>query len=203
MDIERPRRAELIRLLGSDFDCREEVLLRHAMFATAKLRADVVAVVREGEFAGTAIAFEVKEPSASWQDKRWLYQMRQAADYVYARIDPRAAKLFDPEPAGRIMAAFVFPAPPIRDFGLDGGTEPMLGAATLALHFRVGQARQSRSHRENFSLAFANNEIWQSDKGFKAIARQFLDGRYRLGAGDVDATRLLDERDSAFADYRS
>lgn len=192
MDIEKERRAELIEILGKNFRCYEEVRLRHALFGRRVLRADVIAVPVEGEFSGVPIAFEVKQPAYNQQFKFWIYALRQAADYVYGRIEPQL-RTADSLPIGRrVAAAFIFPAPHISDFGLDGGTDPLLGAATLALHYRVGQVRPSRRNEKIFSLAFANNEIWQADRGFNRTAVQFLDGRFPLGAGAVNAIDELD-----------
>lgn len=187
MDVEKRRRAELIERLGSSFVCLEEVWLSHATFPALKVRADVVAIPLDGSFRNVPLAFEVKEPVAGRQSKEWIAALRQASDYVYARIVKKPNRIPDDIAGRRIAAAFIYPAPHIHDFGLDGGTDPMLGAMTMALHFRVGQARPSRGKPERFALAFANNEIWQYDKGFTIIASQYLDGRRRFGSGSINA----------------
>ncbi|WP_288586507.1 hypothetical protein [uncultured Methylobacterium sp.] len=192
MDIEKRRRAELIERLGPTFVCREEVRLKHALFKDVTIRADVVAISTAEPFDGIPIAFEVKEPAADWQVKKWIYCLRQASDYVYARIDRQTLGDIGWCQGRRIAAAFVYPARVIDHFGLDDGPDPMLGAVTLAMHFRVGQARPSRGKPSCFSLAFANNEIWNSDTGFKMTADQFLDGRYRVGSRQINVFSELE-----------
>lgn len=194
MDIEKQRRIELIQSLGSGFHFFEEVRLRHAMFEGRIIRADVLAVPVEGKFAGVPLAFEVKEPTPEQQSKFWVKALRQAADYVYAKIEPPVRKCEGLPVGGRIAAAFIFPAPATTDYDLQDRKDVLIGARALALHFRVGQARPSVRGKGRFALAFAGNEIWQSDCGFKEVAGQFIGGGYRLGSKIINAIEELDVR---------
>lgn len=191
MDIEQARREELKNILSGHFACHEEVRLRHALFRTCRIRADIVAIPLDPKLAGYALAFEVKEPtSPNWQTKHWIHAMRQASDYLYAEIEPQPGI-----PGGvgrRIAASFLYPSPPISGiFSLDSCDEPLAGALLLALHFRVGHAHYDRKKGDRFVLSFGPNEVWRSDIGFSAVAIGLLTGKRTVGSQRIDVLRSL------------
>ncbi|MGQ0685787.1 hypothetical protein [Bradyrhizobium sp.] len=90
MDIEKDRRAELIRALSGHFLCYEEVTLRHCLLTNHRIRADIVAVPIVSQFWNYPLAFEVKEPDGKNRSAAaWLQAFTQAADYVYGVIEEK------------------------------------------------------------------------------------------------------------------
>lgn len=87
MDIEKQVRQELTAGLGSGFRCYEEVNLRHALFKDVRVRADLIGYPINNELDGFVFAFEVKRPSKEWGYGDWNSHIRQAHDYMYARVD--------------------------------------------------------------------------------------------------------------------
>lgn len=190
MDIEKDRRKQLIAALGADFDCFEEVRLRHAFFDTRTLYADVVALPRDSRHAASPLAFEVKEPNAKSRSPfGWLHAFHQASDYVYAAIDPHQRCQELRAMSGlRVRAAFVFPSYE-RDGTAPSGNvvEFLRGAAQLALHFRVGTTSWEKSGGGlRFRLMLGVNEIWRSDVGFCHSHFDLLSGIRSFGSGKID-----------------
>lgn len=200
MDIEKARRAELMAALGDQFVCFEEVTLTHAMFTRHKVRADVVAIPLDERLAGYAFAFEVKEPTQAWNYAAWSGAIRQASDYVYAKIDPVAPAV---QFAGRrIAGAFMFPSPPYNPHGMPmeptpfvrPGEEQMVsGQFHLALHFRVGRAFWETTRRgPRFNLSFGPNPVWDSERGLWHHGVNLIAGKRTLGSGKIDVKAELD-----------
>jgi len=205
MDVEKNRRAELIEVLSGHFICFEEVDLRHALMTKHCIRADVVAIPNEPKFWGFAIAFEVKEPTSKYRNSAdWIQSLRQAADYVYASIEPKnRADNLSSHFGRRIAAAFLYPVPSympnIREVTqadaelVEKDDRFLAGAMQLALHFRVGGASWEQTGiGPRFRLIFGPNEVWRSDCGFCHSGPGLLSGKRTLGSRKVDVMAELD-----------
>lgn len=200
MDHEKARRTELILALQDDFDCFEEVTLRHATFTRQFVRADVVGVPRDPRLNGFALAFEVKEPTTEWHYPKWSHAVKQSSDYVYGRIQENSSAATY---AGRrISAAFLFPAPPYKPESLTPSNSPFMrygqealhaGILHLALHFRVGYAYwNSQPKTPRFTLCFGPNRVWEQRFGFTSQGLSLLSGSRPLGSRRIDFKEELD-----------
>lgn len=196
MDVEKERRAELMKALRNDFLCFEEVDLRHSLFIKHVIRADIVAIPLDDRFAGYALAFEVKEPKVKRRNYADLIQtLRQAADYVYAKIEPRTSiGSLEQFRGRRIAAAFLYPSPSVSEYLRDDrGRHIVLGALQLGLHFRVGHAQwETTGLGARFKLRFGLNEIWRSDVGFCHTGPTLLTGKRSVGSARVNVLTELD-----------
>jgi hypothetical protein len=201
MDVEREQRRALIDALGEEFDCFEEVPLRHAIFSKRMVRADLVAVPRDTRLASYAFAFEVKQPDQTWDYSRWSQALRQASDYIYGAITPQGSAAIY---AGRrISAAFMYPSPPLDPEGRlpDKGlyvrpdTSVMVtGLFHMALHLRVGRAHWETDSKGKrvFALNFGPNPVWCSKKGFRDQGLHLVAGKRTLGSQRIDIRKELD-----------
>jgi hypothetical protein len=152
--------------------------------------------------ARNAIGFEVKLPDAEkWNFATWAKAMQQAADYVYATIEPQ--KGGPPElrqfVGRRIAAAFIFPSPACyprggrrgAEFVRDGDEQLIAGALQLALHFRVGHAGwQQTGIGPRLVISFGPNEVWRNDVGFCGTG--LLAGKRTIGSQKIDVFAELD-----------
>jgi hypothetical protein len=200
MDVEKENRCNLISALGDEFECYEEVPVEHVIFKHRAVRPDIVAVPRDLRLSRYALAFEVKRPNTTWNYADWSQAIRQASDYVYGRIGPKApcADLV----GRRIAAVFMFPCPPVDPEGrlLDKGpfvrpdcSVVVTGVFHLALHFRIGRALwRTTRHGQEFSLCFGPNEVWNSRKGFKNQGINLLTGSRTIGSQRMDVAAELD-----------
>lgn len=205
MDVEKERRAELVAALGEQFICFEEVALRHPLFSKHRVRADIVAIPLDKRLENYALAFEVKEPKHGYMNyASWSQAMRQAADYVYAKIEGRPNRPdLTPFIGRRISGAFLFPSPAWNPAGhvasLDdpfvrpGDEKIVTGAMHLALHLRVGRGFwEKRSAGRRFVLSFGPNEVWRSDSGFMEASIGLITGKRTLGSQKLDVMAELD-----------
>lgn len=203
MDIEKPVRIELMNALSEHYICFEEVNLFHALLPKHIIRADVVAFPRGGQLSGCGIAFETKLPKLSIGGANIAETIKQASDYVYARVAPDVRLK---EYVGRrINSSFVFPSPPFRtqmrdlekEFGSDSAEVLQAsGAFQLALHFRVGRAFWEKEYPyKRFALAFGRNDVWNSQEGFLKSGDGLFSQRRRLGTKKVD---FISEIESAY-----
>jgi hypothetical protein len=207
MDIEKPRRTELIEALQDHFLCFEEVTLRHALFSKYCVRADVVAIPLDQQYFPYALAFEVKQPNAvTWNYATWSIALHQAADYVYSSIEPQPSQPHLGQFRGRrISGAFIFPSPVFDRRGGEtlsrSGEEQLIsGALQLALHFRVGHAGWEQTGKgRRFKLSFGLNEVWRSDCGFCFTATGLITGKRSIGAKKIDIFSELDGIGAAVA----
>ena len=199
MDIEREARQQLMRLLSNDFFCSEEVNLRPLSFPKVRIRADVVAIPLDPKFYDMPIAFEVKQPSAGRENHyaEWAPAIKQAADYVYAAIEPDQ-RLQD-FGGRRVIAAFVFPAPelvsdPQGTSDREANAKMITtGAFHAALYFRVGRARIGVGVRsEILNLSMGPKQLWSSDRGWDASASDLMTNKRKLGSQMIDVLAELD-----------
>lgn len=198
MDIEKANRTELISGLRSGFDCFEEVELAHAHFTGVKLRADLIALPRDGHLDGFVFAFEVKAPSSEWGYGTWCGHIKQAHDYLYARvIDKRFAELR----SKIVSCAFLFPSPPFKLQECGRVDSPYIqmedevvasGAFRLGLHLKVGRAFwEKRPPHRRLVLAFGANDVWNGAEGFLASGNELVQGKRKVGSRKVSLLSLL------------
>jgi hypothetical protein len=198
LDIEKPNRAELIKGLSVGFDCFEEVLLDHALFANTRVRADIIAVPKLKELEGFVFAFEVKVPKPNWGYGHWSQHIKQAHDYLYARVaDPKF-----PELGGLVVScAFLYPTPPYNLLERTAIDSPYIekldqvlasGAFHLGLHFRVGRAFWEKNPPfRRLVLAFGPNDVWNGFDGFVPRGKGLLDGKRSVGSRKIDVLSQL------------
>lgn len=197
--LERILRDRLRQRLEAAFETFEEVPVRHALFRHRRLRADVLAIPRDERFSDIALAFETKG-DPDWDKPRWARALKQASDYVLATVEPEVAA----HAGKRVMATFVFPAPPwVTGDALDGrgpvdGRAAFLsGMAQMAAFHRVGMAKFSPELQGRpLILSFGPNEVWLSTTGWRSAARDLLVGRRQIGSqrfAILDELRRLDD----------
>jgi hypothetical protein len=200
MDIEKDLRVELANGLASSFKCYEEVELRHALFKNVKVRADLIAIPLAPNHGGLAFAFEVKRPTPMWGYGDWCSHIRQAHDYMFARVsDDRL-----PEIEGLVVAfCFLFPAPQYRPHGPESEHSPYIlaedvtlatGAFHLGLHLRVGRCYWDKKppHRM-LVLAFGPNDVWNSVEGFVPRGRGLLGANRQIGSRSINVLEHLEK----------
>ena len=201
MDNEKELRSELMAALSAAFTSWEHVPVRHAVFVSKVLVTDVIAVPLDPEYAGLTFAFEVKNPLA-WSGPKahldvphWTRAIHQAADYVYATLEPRPG--FERLHGRRVSIAFVYPTTCVNR-GIPGNNEAeylnrIWGAFEAGVHSRVGKASWEKvGNRERGRLdLWLGADIWRSDKGFRTNAPGVLRGKRPLGSQQVDVLREL------------
>ena len=183
MDIEKKLRDELCERLSSSFLTEQEVSID--TLNGDRLRADVVALPLDEEFANTLLAFEVKTAS-SRNFNKWTHVFKQAADYVGARVTK--GEWCDRE----IAAAFVFPAPPYipteipleqSDYWRSDEAKELSGVMHMASLFKAGAANiRPRQPRKGLNLSFGPNTLWNEHKGWFVQGKSLLSSK-RLGSG--------------------
>ncbi|MGD9829941.1 MAG: hypothetical protein AB7E70_01370 [Hyphomicrobiaceae bacterium] len=194
MDPERELRDELVSLLGCNFYCIQEAALRHGQFSRHVIRADVLAFPLDSDFFDVPIAFEIKSLKRGRESHyaEWAPAIKQASDYVYARIEDGRVGGFV---GRRVVASFVYPAPPwgVEPGALIGRVANhqliVSGAFHAALYFRVGRARKDK--KGALELSFGPNPIWQSGR-WTGAARDFLRKKRKIGSQMVDVLAELD-----------
>ena len=185
MDPEKATRRELIEALQPEFTCFEEVHLRPALFPRRVIRCDVLAIPVEFEFSGMTFAFEVKNPNDPADTSFWKRAIRQAADYVYATIDPRPG--LERLVGRRVSSAFVYPY--LLPTGINEGA--VRSYFELASYFRVGRVSREPQGQRRLHM-WMGNQIWRTDRGFTPMARGALTGKRQLGSGKIDLLAELD-----------
>jgi hypothetical protein len=200
MDPEKALRQCLIKHLEQSFVCFEEVYVRSALFPRHRLRIDVLAIPLDPKFFDLPIAFEVKNVKSNreFHYAEWSPAIKQAADYVYAAIEPGGRT--QGFVGRRIVASFVFPAPP---FELGHGTELdcdtlhkilTTGAFHAASYFRVGAARleTGKNSKQMVSLSFGPSRVCIEGKGWEGTAGNHLCNKRKLGSQQINVLAELD-----------
>ncbi|RUP13899.1 MAG: hypothetical protein EKK43_14470 [Methylobacterium sp.] len=180
---ERQTRAELRRMLDPDFETYEEVDVRHALFRKRRLRVDLLAIPRDPLLSDLALAFETKG-ERDWLIPTYAEALKQASDYVLARVEPKLA-----EHAGKpVMATFIYPAPRKvmepnpRRVEADRKIFFLSGMAHMAGYHRVGTAQMENLKRGQALVLSVNEEIWNSQRGWRTNARNVLAGKRQVGS---------------------
>ena len=197
MDIEKSIRFELMAALEGDFLCYEEVRLKHPLFPTHIVRADVVAIPLDEDFHDITLAFEVKAPTQEWNFADWCECIQQASDYVLGRVTANGPTALA---SRRVNAAFLYPAPPYvracKGQVLNREIEHSLmltGAMHLSSHRRVGSCSVKQyQDRTKAELSIGPGEIWNSDRGWFSQARGVLAGKRRVGSQKINVLAELD-----------
>ena len=202
MDTEKLLRRQLIEHLKKDFLCVEEVSVRPALFPRHVVRADVVAlpINPEHKLFDSPIAFEVKNVDEIdiYDLSNWSKAIKQASDYVYATIEPD--KRLQDFAGRRIIASFVFPAPPFQ-WSANGTDDPdgfrkirTSSAFHLASYFKVGAAQFSRTgnQKESLTLYMGRGEVWTQNKGWSGTATNHLSNKRKLGSQNINVLAELD-----------
>ncbi|MGX9981103.1 hypothetical protein [Methylobacterium fujisawaense] len=180
---ERQTRAQLRQMLDPDFETYEEVDVRHALFRKRRLRVDLLAIPRDPLLSDLALAFETKG-ERDWLIPTYAEALKQASDYVLARVEPKLA-----EHAGKpVMATFIYPAPRKvmepnpRRVEADRKIFFLSGMAHMAGYHRVGTARMENLKRGQALVLSVNEEIWNSQRGWRTNARNVLAGKRQVGS---------------------
>lgn len=174
-------RARLCAILGPAFELFPETLVRHALFRGRRLRVDLLAIPRDLAFSDIALAFETKG-EREWDIPSWAQALKQASDYVLATVEPDL-----PAHVGkRVMATFVFPAPPWASGDKAGDASKasfLSGMAHMSGYHRVGMVSSAIYGRRRLNrLTLGFNEVWVESRGWRANARDMLSGKRQIGS---------------------
>lgn len=193
---EDKRRSHLAGLLAPDFEVFEEVWVRHALFRHRVLRADIIAIPKDGRFSHCAIGFEVKGYD-EWDIPSLAKSLKQASDYVLATVEPNQAA--EVHCGKRVMATFIYPAPEAES--IFQMTDPKqafwAGMIQSAGAHRVGAANVANTYKEKpLVLAVSRSEIWLSSRGWRADALNLLSGKRQIGSQKFDILTELAKMES-------
>lgn len=166
MDIEKPVRESLRRILGGYFCCFEEVPL--ITLKNKCVRADVLAISKYDSQIPVVFAFEVKSHLNNDPGK-YKKTIMQTANYVGASINPKHAAF--KQCSGIVDAGVVFPAPAFHWHGRleesDGRAHLLTGMSFLAEFLNVGQFCK---RGDDWEIKFGSNEVWTKKKGWMGNA---------------------------------
>ena len=166
MDIEKPIRADVKKILEPFFTCFEEVAVHTS--SDDLRRSDLLAVSNLDSSIPIVLGIEVKShPNTS--PGKFKEALVQASKYVGAVVvDKRYSRI-----SGKsIDAAIVYPAPDYHGYGSvsenDGREYFLTGMVFLAEALNVGMLVQRKL---DWEIRFGPNDLWSRNKGWMGHAK--------------------------------